>query len=509
MPRLEEKGDETQSSGWKILIILSCLGLIVMFDETMILPAIPDFIHKFNISYSTSSWLLSAYIIAAAVMTPIGGKLSDIYGKKKILLIIMAIYTVGILAGRFATNIEFMLAARAAQGVGMAMFPIAFGIIREVLPEKRLAIGQTIFTSTFSGGAVIGLVGGAAIIQNFGWQATFLAILPAAIALWLIIARFVQIADSKSIRIGSKVNEDKNPNDYNEVKSNSKIDIKGTLALATTIITFLAGITLLEGNNYNEVYQVVGLFIASGVSLTAFVVIEKRVYSPLLDFKLMRNKNFLAPTVILMLVFMSIFMVYLTIPIMVRSPPPFGFGGNAITVAKVQLPFMIVLLIGTIMSGFILNKVENTKLMLVGTVISTIGFFVVLSFHSTENMVSAGLVILSAGLSLSITGAFNVILLSVPVQMTGIALGMTLLLNLVGMSVGPALSGVFQEAYKATAPGVPGIFPTDHAYNLIFITAAIVSIASVVIALSVSGTRIRTASTTITSKQRDQSEESY
>lgn len=86
-------------SGWNIVIILSCVGLIVMFDETMILPAIPDFIHNFKISYSMSSWLLSAYIIAAAVMTPIGGKLSDIYGKKKILLIIMAVYAIGIMAG--------------------------------------------------------------------------------------------------------------------------------------------------------------------------------------------------------------------------------------------------------------------------------------------------------------------------------------------------------------------------------------------------------------------------
>src|ERR687887_816358 len=119
MTRLE---GEISRSWWKILIILSCLGLIVMFDETMILPAIPDFIRNFNISYSTSSWLLSAYIIAAAVMTPIGGKLSDIYGKKKILLIIMAVYATGIMAGRIATNIEFMLAARVAQGGGMAMF---------------------------------------------------------------------------------------------------------------------------------------------------------------------------------------------------------------------------------------------------------------------------------------------------------------------------------------------------------------------------------------------------
>jgi MFS family permease len=450
-----------------------------MFDETMILPAIPDFIRDFNISYSTSSWLLSAYIIAAAVMTPIAGKLSDIYGKKKILLIVMAVYAVGILAGRFATNIEFMLAARAAQGVGMAMFPIAFGIIREVLPEKKLAIGQTIFSSTFSGGAIVGLVGGAAIIQNFGWQATFLAILPVAIALWLIIVRFVRVQSPASMEAGIEVGNGNPSNDQT-------IDIKGTLALAATIISFLAGISFLESNSASAGYQVAGLFAASGVSLATFILIEKRVHSPLLDFKLMTSKSFLPPTIILMLVFMSIFMVYLTIPVMVRSPQPLGFGGDAVAVAGVQLPFMAVLLIGTIMSGFILNKIKNTKLTLIGTVISAIGFFTLLMFHSTESMVSVGLAILATGLSLSITGAFNIILLSVPMQVTGIALGMTLLLNLVGMSVGPASAGVFQQMYQGTVEGVAGQFPTQDAYNLIFLTAALISLASVALALAVS-----------------------
>jgi MFS family permease len=450
-----------------------------MFDETMILPAIPDFIRDFNISYSTSSWLLSAYIIAAAVMTPIAGKLSDIYGKKKILLIVMAVYAVGILAGRFATNIEFMLAARAAQGVGMAMFPIAFGIIREVLPEKKLAIGQTIFSSTFSGGAIVGLVGGAAIIQNFGWQATFLAILPVAIALWLIIVRFVRVQSPASMEAGIEVGNGNPSNDQT-------IDIKGTLALAATIISFLAGISFLESNSASTGYQVAGLFAASGVSLATFILIEKRVHSPLLDFKLMTSKSFLPPTIILMLVFMSIFMVYLTIPVMVRSPQPLGFGGDAVAVAGVQLPFMVVLLIGTIMSGFILNKIKNTKLTLIGTVISAIGFFTLLMFHSTESMVSVGLAILATGLSLSITGAFNIILLSVPMQVTGIALGMTLLLNLVGMSVGPASAGVFQQMYQGTVEGVAGQFPTQDAYNLIFLTAALISLASVALALAVS-----------------------
>jgi MFS family permease len=262
------------------------------------------------------------------------------------------------------------------------------------------------------------------------------------------------------------------------------IDIKGTLALAATIISFLAGITFLESHSAGSMYQVIGLFAASGASLAAFIAIEKKVRSPLLDLKLMTSKSFLPPT--LMLTFMSIFMVYLTIPIMVRSPEPLGFGGDAVAVASVQLPFMAVLLIGTVLSGFILNKIRNTKLTLIGTVISTAGFFILLMFHSTEGMVSIGLGILATGLSLAITGAFNVILLSVPMQMTGIALGMTLLLNLVGMSVGPASAGILQQTYQGTVEGVAGQFPTQEAYNLIFIIAALISLASVAMALAVS-----------------------
>src|SRR5215211_5107988 len=99
-------------------------------------------------------------------MTPIAGRLSDIYGKKKILLIVMAIYSTGILEGGFANSIGFMPAARAAQGIGMSMFPIAFGIIREILPEKKLAIGQTIFSSPLDRHAVLRLVAGAPLRPN-------------------------------------------------------------------------------------------------------------------------------------------------------------------------------------------------------------------------------------------------------------------------------------------------------------------------------------------------------
>src|SRR3712207_187393 len=447
MTGVKEEQTNVNRSAWTTLAILSCLGLITMYGETMVLPAIPDFIQDFNISYNTSSWILSSYLIAGAVMTPIAGRLSDIYGKKKILLIVMAVYSTGILAGGFANSIEFMLAARSAQGVGMSMFPIAFGIIREILPEKKLAIGQTIFSSTFSGGAVVGLMVGATIIQNFGWQATFFSIFPIAVILGLVIRKIIHVRDPSAM--ATKIKEGGERRKLEEVRSENTdpsstntqtIDVKGTLALAVTITSFLAGISFLESSTTNTGFQVAALFSVAAVSLAVFVVIEKKVSSPLLDLKLMTHRMILPATIILMMVFLCMFMVYQTIPIMVRSPPPLGFGGDAVVTASVQLPFMIVLLVGTIMSGFILNKVGNTRLTLLGTIISAIGFFSLLMFHSTEFMVSVSLTIISAGLSLSITGGFNVVLLSAPIQMTGIALGMALLLNLVGMSIGPSRS---------------------------------------------------------------------
>jgi MFS family permease len=139
-----------------------------MYAETMFIPAIPDLIKDFHVSYSMSSWILTAHLITGAVMTPIAGKLSDIYGKKRILLIIMIIYAIGVSIAGFATNIYFLVFARAIQGIGMAMFPITFSIIRDNFPREKLSIGQGVISSMFASGAVIGLSVGGAIIKHYG-----------------------------------------------------------------------------------------------------------------------------------------------------------------------------------------------------------------------------------------------------------------------------------------------------------------------------------------------------
>src|ERR671929_841528 len=217
-------------SAWKVLAILSCIATMVMYAETMLIPAIPDLIKDFAVSYSMSSWILTAYLVSGAVMTPIAGKLSDIYGRKRILLIIMIIYAVGVSLAGIATNIYFMLMARAIQGIGMSMFPIAFGIVRDVFPREKISIGQGVITSMFASGAVIGLAVGGVIIQNYGWRTTFFTIIPVAVVLLLVIRRFIFANDEDDSRYNQlaqkpahiKTNDDKETNNNNKTDDRAK-----------------------------------------------------------------------------------------------------------------------------------------------------------------------------------------------------------------------------------------------------------------------------------------------
>src|SRR2546425_6366681 len=177
---------------WFTLGILSSTLLTVFFSETMLLPAIPEIIQEFKISYGTAAWIFSAYLIVAAVMTPVAGRLSDLYGKKKVLLTLLAIYITGLAAGGFADSISFLLATRIIQGVGLAAVPAAFSLLRDTFPPSKLAIAVGVFGSAYSAGSVVGLLAGATIIQNLGWHSTFFAIVPFAAVVTIMITKFVK-----------------------------------------------------------------------------------------------------------------------------------------------------------------------------------------------------------------------------------------------------------------------------------------------------------------------------
>jgi MFS family permease len=499
---------------WKMLAILSCIATMVMYAETMLIPAIPDLIRDFHVSYSMSSWILTSYLIAGAVMTPIAGKLSDIHGRKKILLIIMVIYAIGVSIAGFASDTYLMIFARTIQGIGISMFPIAFGMIRDQFPREKISIGQGVITSMFASGAVIGLTIGGIIVQDYGWRSTFFTIIPIAISLLLIIWRFIHIAEkyglnqkqAKSRGISASdigIGETSGGDNITFPKASNQIDIRGAIALTFTVVSLLLVLTLLEtsgstintgtvsssdndsSSNFKFSLHILPFLIIGIISFVVFIIIEKKQKHPLVDFKLMLHRSILPANLIIMLVGFSMFMVFQTVPILVRNPEPVGFGEDAVSAGKVQLPFAIVLLIFGPTSGFIISKLGSLKPIIFGTIITAVGFIGLFMFHSSELLVSANLGILSIGLSLTSVGAMNVIILSTPAQFSGISLGMTSLMRIVGSSIGPALAGMYMQSNQVLVnlDGIGAYFPSSLSFNLIFLSAVIVSVISIALAM--------------------------
>lgn len=495
-----ESTKEDRTSVWITIAILGSTILITMYGETMLLPAIRDIIREFNISYSTSSWILTAYLISGAVATPIAGKLSDIYGRKKMVLSILVIYIIGICIGGISTDLSVLLLARIIQGIGISMFPIAFGIIRDQLPMDKLAIGVGVFSSMFAAGSVVGLAVGGNVIQIFGWHATFLTIIPFAISLWIIIKIVIPYdkrdglaePEGNKLRTGIDAVDSKlNSHDLDIVDTHSTrqgLDIKGAIALAATIASFLLMLTYIgnssngssNGSAYSTQIIIISLALLSLGSLFLFIIIERRAQTPLIELSLMRNGILLPANIIILIFGMTMFMVYQTIPIMVRSPHPLGFGGDAVESAMVQLPFMLVFLIFAPASGFIVSKMGNLRPTIAGTIVMTIGFFMLSIFHSTELIIAINLAVVAIGISAIQVGAFNITMEYTPRQYSGVSLGMSVVLVLIGSSIGPVIAATYMQTHQSLARGViNGLFPSPVSYNLIFLTASLISIISI------------------------------
>jgi hypothetical protein len=304
--------------------------------------------------------------------------------------------------------------------------------------------------------------------------------------------------------------DDKNNSNSSILK---KIDIKGAIALSATIISFLMTLTFLgnihSSSTMSGFIPVFIFSIVSIVSLMLFIVVERNLSAkqkaakmpttstssetssssmaateaPLIDLNLLTNRIILLNNISLMILGITMFMVYQSISVLIRSPMPLGFGGNAISAANVQIPFTIIILVVSVSAGIIISKFGNIKPSLVGTIISTFGFFSLFLFHSSELLISANLAVVAIGLTLTRVGNWNILLEYTPNDSIGISLGMTAMLFFVGMATGPAIASIYMQANQISIIGSSLSFPSLESYNLIFITAFFISVISIALML--------------------------
>ncbi len=463
---------------WTTLAILSSIATISMYTETMLLPALPQLIHDFNLSYNTSSWILSAYLVAGAVMTPVSGKLSDMYGKKRIMIILILIYTVGLIISPFSSNFVMLLISRILQGIGISVFPVSFGLIREQFPREKLAISQGIISSMFAGGSVLGLAIGGTIVQVYGWRLTFFSIIPIAICLIIIIMRYIP-SEKKAFDI-SRVRD-----------SYKKFDLRGAILLGLSITSFLLFLTFLRTNTFDTNYNLLEsitipitslLFLIAFISsFVTFLLCERRTKFPLITSSLFLDRRILSSNIILLIVGMSMFTIYQTLPILAQSPYPVGFDNNPIQMSLVQMPFALVLLVLGPLTGLIITRIGQTTPLLVGTLAMSFGFCLLLFMRLNELYISIYLIILSVGISLTNVSSTNIVMVQSSFEQIGISLGISNLLRIIGSSIGPTIAGLFMQTHLflvTLSKNQYQYFPSTTAYDLIFGTMLFLSLSA-------------------------------
>ena len=166
------------------LAVLALAALAFALSQTMVAPALPEIQRELDASTTQVTWVLTVYLLTASVATPVLGRLGDIFGKERVLVLVLAVFGVGSLIAAVSHSIEVLILGRAVQGAGGAVFPLAFGIIRDEFPRERVATGIGLISATFGIGGGGGLVLSGVIVDNLSYEWLFwLALVVVAIAL--------------------------------------------------------------------------------------------------------------------------------------------------------------------------------------------------------------------------------------------------------------------------------------------------------------------------------------
>jgi len=426
-------------------------------------------------------------------MTPVSGKLSDVYGKKKIMIILISIYTFGLIISPFSSNFIMLLISRILQGIGISVFPVTFGLVREQFPKNKLALSQGIISSMFAGGSVLGLAIGGTIVQYYGWRLTFFSIIPIAIILIFIILRFIPKEKYAHENINTKIE-----------KSEHKFDVRGAILLGVTITTFLLFITSLRNDSFNEggnqlilfgiPNSAVIFFMIFVASFASFFMFERKTKVPLITPQLFLDRRILSSNIILLIVGMSMFTIFQTLPILAQSPVPVGFDNSAIQMSLVQLPFAIVLLVLGPLVGVIITKIGQTTPLVIGTIAMSLGFFLLFFIRPNEFYISSYLVIISIGISLTNVSSTNIVMMQSSFKQIGISLGISNLLRIIGSSIGPTIAGLFMQTHLFPINSHDNqfhYFPSSSAYDLIFGTMLGLSLSALCISLFLVKNRLK------------------
>lgn len=422
----------------RILILLAAMAMMVMFIEIMLVPALPIIAQEYPQDSDWVSWVLSVYLLVGAVATPIAGKLGDLYGKKKMMVVTMAVYTAGLVGCGFSWSMPSLIFFRGIQGIGMGMFPLAFGIVRDTFPKRAVPVAVGIISAMFSIGVSVGLVGGGFMVSRLSWRDCFYLIAPLFVFFTVMTYRLIE---------------------ESPIRYEGKVDLPGAAMLGGGVFTFLFGLT--QGEAWHWDSRVITVFLISGAVILLFIIWERRTPSPIISLDLMANKEILCSNTVAIFIGLSMFLMFQTLPFLLMSPVEVGGLGvdDAFMVGVYMSPSAVAQLFMGPMAGVFSRKRGARWVLSIGTTIFLVGFIMLILFHSSVVEIMLDVFIAGSGLGLAMVGLINLIVQGSPQEQFGIASGMNSLFRVIGGSVGPVLAAVIMAQFTVSwiPPGMSSI----------------------------------------------------
>ncbi len=436
-----------------ILAVLSIGGIAYSLLQSLVVPALPQIQETLHTSESSVGWVLTVFLLSASVTTPIIGRLGDMHGKERLLMIVLVTLAIGTFISAIATSLPLMLAGRAIQGVGGGIFPLAFSIIRDELPRERVPGGIGLVSSLLGIGGGAGVVLAGVITENLSYHWLFWLPLVMIVGTALLTWRYIP---------------------ESPVKTPAKINYRAAGLMTAGMSATLLAITETSTWGWGSP-KTLGL-LAIGVLLTlAWVREELRSEEPLVDMRMMAIRGVWTTNTVAFLLGIGMYSSFVLIPEFVQQPlsTGYGFGSSPITAGLFLLPATIAITVLGQMAGFFERRIGSRGALIGGAAFAMAAYAVLVVDRSSPTPIYLSTALLGVGIGLSFSAMANLIVESVRQEQTGVATGM----NAVTRTLGGAFGGQLAATLLSGNLGASG-HPTNSGFGLAFSMCLIALVAA-------------------------------
>lgn len=396
------------------------------------------------------TWMLTAWLISAAVATPLVGRAGDLVGRRRMYLVALGAVALGSVLSAFAPNLAVMLLARVLQGLGGAVFPLGFGLVRDAFPAQRLAGAIGALSAIMAVGSGLGTVIAGPVASVIGWRGLF--------ALPLLLAATGLVVGSRGLARSA-------------ARSTGRINVLAAVLLSSWLVALL--LPLSSGNQWGWASPaVLALFAASAVLATAWVVVEVRSTDPLVDMRMMRLPAVWTTNLTALLTGAAMFGVWAYLPRLAETPVAsgYGLGVDASTAGLMMLPMLVTMASVGFVAGPLSRVLPFAAQLTLGALVSGAASLSIAVFHDDVWQLALAAAALGLGTGLVTSSTPNLIVRNVRADQVGIATGMNANIRTIGGAIGTT---VFAAAIGASL-GAAGL-PSESGYVAAFVLGGVLA----------------------------------